>query len=266
MNRETLRALLPSLVADHLPRNVGNIHYRVYDGHAHISPIGLHIDPQPFQGTVIAKTDEALIIKTGRISFAAVDRHLATEDPEPGTKVQVVPYARRDFSGERIDKPIEETQHMEDGRSYTVSTVVLGRRMIKLPLPEARCPELADLIHQVEELPAPDGFRTIANMLADANARDFSSVDPAPAGIIDTPPAIIFHVSTVKYAGQAAIVYDRGLDLYVVELRRDGDVHRRVDQIDFTSLAATLEDLIDDGSWRRIQVVELGRKAKRTLH
>lgn len=267
MDRTLLRNQLPALIGGHLPRNARNFSYRIYDGQTRVSALGIPIDPEPFQGTVITKTDEALIIKTGRISFAAVDRQLATLDPEPGTKVQVVPYARRNFEGVRLDAPKQETQVIE-GRSYTISTCTLGRSTVKLPLPAPRCPELADLIQQLEALPAPDGYRTISILLVDARARDFSSIDPDPesGNIIATPPAVIFHVVTDKFSGQAAVIYDRGLDLYVVELRRNGDVVERIEQVDFSSLGRTLEELIDDGNWRRIQVTALEKKTKPTLH
>ena len=50
-----------------------------------------------------------------------------------------------------------------------------------------------------------------------------------------------------------------------MELRRDGELVERVDEVFFDTLGETLERLIDDGSWRRIRVQCLlsGRKAVR---
>ena len=60
------------------------------------------------------------------------------------------------------------------------------------------------------------------------------------------------------------MLYERGLDLYAVELRRDGELVERVDEVFFDTLGETLERLIDDGSWRRIRVQCLScRKAVR---
>jgi DNA-binding transcriptional LysR family regulator len=47
-------------------------------------------------------------------------------------------------------------------------------------------------------LPAPDGFRRVTHLLVDAGARDITWVDPLPADIIRTPPAIGFTVATMK--------------------------------------------------------------------
>jgi hypothetical protein len=53
------------------------------------------------------------------------------------------------------------------------------------------------------------------------------------------------------------VLYERGLDLYAVELHRDGELVERVDEVFFDTLGETLERLIDDGSWRRIRVQRL---------
>jgi len=131
---------------------------------------------------------------------------------------------------------------------------VLGSAPAKLPIPEPRCPELQELIQQMEQLPAPDGYRRITHLLVDAGARDFTWVDPLPKDIIATPPAISFTVATAKFQGRVTVLYERGLDLYAVELHCDSELVERVDEVFFDALAETLERLIDDGNWRRIRV------------
>ena len=79
-------------------------------------------------------------------------------------------------------------------------------------------------------------------------------VDPLPADIIRTPPAIGFTVATMKFQGASPCCMSVGLDLYAVELHRDGELIERVDEVFFDTLGETLERLIDDGSWRRIRV------------
>ncbi len=171
---------------------------------------------------------------------------------------------RRRFDGQRADTPEEHTEFTADGKPYTVQRFVLGSAPAKLPIPEPRCPELQALIQQMEELPAPDGFRRITHLLVDAGARDFTWIDPLPKDIIATPPTIAFTVVTAKFQGRVAVQYKRGLDLYAVELHRDRELVERVDEVFFDALGETLERLIDDGSWRRIRVHCLsGRKSVR---
>lgn len=265
MDRSAIRSQMPMLVAGHVPRNVRSFKFRVFDGQPQESALGFLLDPQPFDGKVVAITDEAIIVKTGRAEFAVLDRNLVTVIPGAGAKVLVQPYARRRFDGLRADTPEERTEHTRDGVPYTVKTHVLGAAPAKLPIPDPQCPELADMIQQLEQLPAPDRYRRITHLLVDAGACDFTWVDPTPDKIIETPPAISFTVATAKFAGQVTLLYDRGGDVYVVELHRDGELVKRIDEVYFDTLGEVLERLFDDGSWRRIQVQVLS-EAKATRH
>lgn len=252
MDHAALRTQLPTLVGPFLPRNVRSFKYRIYDDRPAVSALGFVIDPQPFEGKVIVKTDNAIIVQIARAQFAIVDRPLACCDPDEGTKVVVTPYARHHFDGTRLDAPAEETRQTEDGHTYTVQSVILGGTTTRLPLPKPRCPELAALIEQLEQLPAPDRFRRISHLLVDAGARDFVCVDPEPNDT--TPPSIAFSVDTAKFSGQVTITYAYGLDLYVVELHRAEECVDRVEDISFDMLGEVLERLIDDGRWRQIRI------------
>lgn len=243
------------LVAHAIPKNARRIHCSYFDDQPLRNAFGLRIDPQPAEGRVVALTDEAFIVKTGRTSFVAVDRVLATLSPAVGDKVRVTPYIRHDFFGKRLDAPKRENRQTADGQSFVVATVTLGGNTLRIPLPAAPgCPYLADLVEQLEIMPTPDGLRTIANMLVDAKAKDIEIVDPDDEHLIATPPEISFAVDTGKFSGRIAILYDRGYDLYVVELRADGTVATRIEEVDVTSLAEVVADLIDDGEWGRIGV------------
>lgn len=260
MDHAALRTQLPTLVGPFLPRNVRSFKYRIYDDQPSVSALGFVIDPQPFEGKVIVKTDNAIIVQIARAQFAVVDRQLASNDPEEGAKVAVTPYARHHFDGTRLDAPVEEARQTTDGQTYTVQSVILGGSTTKLPVPKPRCVELAALIEQLEQLPAPDRFRRISHLLVDASARNFVCVDPEPDDT--TPPSIAFTVDTAKFCGQLAISYDYGVDLYVIELRRDSKLIERVEEISFDILGEVLERLIDDGHWRQIRIDVLARPSR----
>ena len=263
MDYSVIRSQMPTLVAGHLPRNIHRFKFRIYDDKPLESSLGFLVDPKPFEGTVIAKTGAAMVIKVARTEFAVLDRQLATQDPAPGTRVAVVPYARHHFDGARLDTPTEETRYTADGQPYAVRSFILSGGTTKLPVPEPRCPELKELVQQLQEMPAPDGFRRITHLLVDADARDFETVDPSVADIIRTPPALKFTVRTDKFSGQVEILYDRGLDVYAVELRRGGTLVDRVDDVYFNYLGTVLERLIDDDNWRRIRIEILPSRSAR---
>lgn len=261
MDHAALRTQLPALVGPFLPRNVRSFNFRIYDNQPAVSAMGFVIDPQPFEGKVIAKTDHAIIVQTARAQFAVVDRQLASHDPEEGAKVAVTPYARHHFDGTRLDAPVEEARQTTDGQTYTVQSVILGGATTRLPLPKPRCVELAALIEQLEQLPAPDRFRRISHLLVDAGARDFVCVDPAPDDT--TPSSIAFSVTTTKFDGRVTVLYERGLDAYVIELHRDGTVVERVDEVYVDMLGGVLERLIDDGHWRAIRIDVLAKPSRK---
>lgn len=266
MDHTAIRAQLPALVSGFLPSNARRFRFSIHDGRPLESALGFHVDPKPFEGKVIARNDDAIIVQTGRTQFAVLDRRLTSADPDEGARVRVTPYIRRRFDGERADTPEVRTDYNRDGTPYTVKTIVLGTAPAKLPIPEPRCPELRDLIQQLEKLPAPDGFRRITHMLVDAQASDFIWVDPLPHDIIRTPPAISFTVASAKFEGRVTIIYDRGGDWYVVELHRGGERIARREPVYFDNLGETLESLIDDGSWRQIHVEILANGRKQTRH
>jgi len=256
MNDEPLKNKISRLVTPHLPSNANRFRYSVFAGPPQVSStFGLTVDPHPFDGKVVVITDEFVFVKTARTQFAVLDRSLVTTVPEIGDKVHVVPYIRRRFDGGRADTP----EPAEDGSRR----LLIGHAPAKLPIPEPQCPELDELIQQLETLPAPDGFRRITHMLVDANARDFIWVDPEPENIVSTPPAISCTVSTGKFEGQVTIIYDRGADAYEVELSQNGELVKRVDDIYFDMLGDVLEQWIDDGTWRRIQVTVTHPASKR---
>lgn len=260
MNREALRAALGTLVADWLPKNAQRIECTYFDNQPPLNTFAMRVDPQPVTGRVVALTDEAIIVKTGRIAFAAVDRALATQHPPLGSRVRVTPYFRRDFAGERLDAPRQEYWKDLDGRTHAMTVMAIGGRIVRIPLPvKPTCPYLTDLVEQLEILPTPDGWRTIANLLVDAGAADVETVDPDEEHLIATPPEISFAVATAKFTGRLAVLCDTSSQNYAVELRANGATAARVEDITVTALATVLSDFIDDGQWRRIHIEVLKR-------
>ncbi|CAB3648251.1 GTPase [Achromobacter pestifer] len=259
MDIKTINELMPALAKRHLPTNVYSYQCAIYNGRPQYP--WLHFDPHPFKGRVIAKTDEAIIVKTGRANFAALDRTLVTDVPDEGDRVHVEPYARRRFDGQRADTPEEPTGFTADGLPHAVNILLLRTcAPAKLPIPQAHCPYLQDLINRLEHQAAPDGVRSLTHLLVDACAGEFAWIDPPPKDIIRTPPSISFSVSTRKFQGRVTVLWHVGSLSYEFQLHRDGELIKRVDDVSPADLGKTLERLIDDGQWRRIRVQRLPRR------
>ncbi len=262
MDHQAIRQQMPTLVAGHVPSNAKTFQFNIFDGKPKETMLGFHVDPSPFEGKVIATTEDAIVVKISRTKFAVLDRTLITEVPEEGAKVEVVPYARRRFDGQRADTPEEVIEHTADGTPYKVQRMILGAAPAKLPVAPPQCLELQQLIEQLEQMPAPDGHRRITHMLVDAQASNFELIDPTPTDIIRTPPTVSFTVETERFSGRVSIIYMRADDSYSVELHRDDERVERRDDINFDMLGQTLADLIDDGTWRRIRVQILQQQVR----
>lgn len=262
MDHQAIRQQMPTLVAGHVPSNARSFQFNIFDGQPKETMLGFHIDPQPFEGKVVATTDDAIVVKISRTTFAVLDRTLVTEVPPEGARVEVSPYARRRFDGLRADTPEDVIEHRADGTQYALQRMILGAAPAKLPVAQPQCLELQQLIEQLEEMPAPDGHRRITHMLVDAQARDVTLVDPKPSDIIRTPPSVSFTVETAKFAGRVSVIYMRGADTYSVELQHNDERVERRDDVYFDMLGETLAELIDDGSWRCIQVRTVHKTAR----
>ncbi len=59
MDTQAIRAQMRTLVVGHVPSNVRSFKFNIFDGEPKVSTLGFHIDPKPFEGRVIATTDEA---------------------------------------------------------------------------------------------------------------------------------------------------------------------------------------------------------------
>src|SRR3546814_15254666 len=84
MDRSLIKSMMPSLVAGHVPRNVRSFKYRVFDDQPLSSTLGFAIDPQPFDGKVVAATDDAIVVKLKPSEFAVLDPSLVTKVPAEG--------------------------------------------------------------------------------------------------------------------------------------------------------------------------------------
>lgn len=267
LNRENVVSTLRKVIAAHVPRKSRVYNYTVLDGVPRDrNMLGIFPDPRPCEGKVVEILDDFFLVKIKRTAFCVVDKSLATAIPSVGDSVRITPYARRDFDGQHIDTLKKEIRTLLDSSQYSITSVMIGGTTTHLPLPEPKCPELAQLKEQIEMMPAPDGFRKVAHLLVDANAKDFSMVDPKPNNIIKTPPAIRCQVKTTRFEGELAIIYERGSDTYAIELSQADKPIERVDDVYFDELGQRLADLIDDELWLQIKVEVLSCKATRRTH
>jgi hypothetical protein len=268
MDRSLIKSMMPSLVAGHVPRNVRSFKYRVFDDQPLSSTLGFAIDPQPFDGKVVAATDDAIVVKLKPSEFAVLDPNLVTTVPSrrrQGACPTLCPSSLR-----RTARGHAGGHHREDFGRHAVHHHEAHPRLGAGQAAHSRA-----AVHGVGPAHRAVGGDAGARSGSGASPtcwwmpvrRDFTWVDPTPSKIIETPPAISFTVSTAKFEGRVTILYDRGGDTYVVELHRQNgesvELVDRHDEVYFDMLGEVLERLIDDGRWRQIDVSILDAKAAR---
>ncbi|MHB8315599.1 MAG: hypothetical protein ACYDCW_07720 [Acidithiobacillus ferrivorans] len=225
-----------------------------------INRMGLRTDYKPFEGTVVAADARFVAFRLGRkAEFNVMDRLClpSITSYSTGEKLLVTPYAHKDFDGRRLDEPTEEI--CEGG--YLVKTIMIGMTNVRIPLPAV--PEsffIKEIVEQLENITADQGLRTAAQVLADAGsgAEPIQFLDDDEA----VRPWIQFAIRTDKLHGYLKITLDRALDYYeIAASNMAGEVVAECKEVDFTSLAEVIVDMIDDGNWRIAEVKILKRAA-----
>lgn len=267
IDKEALRARLRARASTFLPANARRYTAQFVTREPGVANemLGIPMDARPFTGRLIDLwEDGTLVARKGReLAFCVVAGDaLATHDAAIGDEVVVWPYARRRFDGKRCDTPQIEERTGADGVTFRTSSVLLGGHDAQMPVKAEHSQYLGDMLEQIKKLPATDGFRRLEHVLVDAKARNLRVVDPTDAHIIETPPALECEVDTKKFTGTLAILYDRGIDYYRVELRTEGAVVKDAIDVAFTELAEVVERMVDDDEWRLARIEVLKRAAR----
>lgn len=261
--KETARSWLASVAQQHLPSNARRYKFSAYCGQQNYgSFIGLPVDLSLAEGKVVDITDEWLLVKTGRNEFFVADVELLTLVPVIGDTVTIEPWARRGFDGLRLDAPRDSG----DG----CKTFILGETRSRFPNRSGlQCPQLVDMLNQLEVLtmPDPDGIRTVAQVLIDAGAwnHPVEYCDPAESDIISNPPTVTVtldapHIEDGPVA--LSVIYDRGGDMYRVESTSASGKATCQENVTFDMLPDVIGGIAADPDWRKAKVTVIKKAGK----
>jgi len=256
MDRDAAISDLRKLLDSYLPDRPIKYGFRFIDALPEPLLLGKRLDPLPFTGLVIGVSEKAIFITSGMHQFEIVDRAQVTMTPPIGDYVEVAPYSRRNFDGTFV-RILKLGEAMAIAETLPASKILSYDGNIELPIQAKHSDDLAGLILQLEMLPAPDGFRSIAHLLVDAGASDFELNDPDEHSKYRSSPSISFSVKTNKYHGRVQITYDRGRDYYIFELYNDGQIVEQITDVCWEDLADILADKVDDGEWRQIKITPI---------
>jgi hypothetical protein len=266
MNRDDAQKIITSVAAVSLPKNTRRYKWTFLDGGLGENALGYSVDHQPVEGKIVYTDGEIVVLKQGaKAIFTAVDHSILPESSTfaVGDKVRITPYSRRRFDGSFLYEPVKNA----DGFSVTFH---IGESVSYLPLDKGAITSqyLLDMIDLLER-GKTSSYRTIAQVLIDAGATLEPlqvNDDPDPENIIKSPPAITFRIQCAKLSGYLSVFYDRALDYYGINVMDGcGTIVDTISDIDFTSMAAVIQKLVDDGTWRmaKVEILQKARLAKK---
>lgn len=263
LDREKIRAEIKPLLFSHMAKNARGIYIYFIDG----IPVGKNafgssVDAKPFEGKVIEVTDEVVVVNPKRNTFNIVDKSLMTEIPNVGDKVEIIPYFRKEFNGQRMGEPVKEATQYMDGLFLNENSSILGEGIVRIPGPEVKNQQLKDLIEYLQRNTLSDGHRKITHLMADVGAKNFIVVDPVEEDgeIGEQLPSLKFSVNSTKFAGDVQIVYHYDSDTFSMGFY-DSEVNI-IENLYFDDLAPTMEEHLDNDLWQQITVKVIS-KAKR---
>ena len=266
MNKTAAQKIIQSIASENLPKNARQYKWSFIDGGLGENTLGYCVDHKPVEGKVVYTDGEIVVLKQGaKAIFTAVDHSIL---PEPttfkvGDLVRITPHARRRFDGTFLYEPVKSA----DG----FVTFHIGESVSYLPLDKGTISSqyLLDMIDLLER-GKTNSYRTIGQVLIDAGATLEPlrvNDDPDPENIIKNPPAITFRIQCAKLSGYLRVFYERSMDLYGIHVMDTcGTIVDTINDIDFTSMADVILDLVDDGSWleAKVEFIKNVRPTKKT--
>lgn len=249
-----------------LAPRIHTYHFRVIDTYPIEENLFLHqnkrfpkllLDPEPFRGKVVAYNDDYMLIKSWQNEFSAVALKFVTERPKVGTKVEVYPYQRRYFSGKSLSEYIR--LWVDAGQ-----TIVFNLYQERVPIPilnsEIRSKAMRNMIRIFDMVTySKICFRTIPEILVDANTSEITFNNPAKSSFEEILPMIKFKVKTNKLDGLVVLSCDKSGEFFNFSAIQDASVIREEANLTGSELMSVLIECVDDGSWRKTIVQAVKR-------
>lgn len=249
MNKTDVQKIIQAVASVNLPKNTRQYKWTYLDDHLGENALGFAVDLQPVEGKIVYVDDHVIVLKQGaKAIFTAANRTILPESATfaMGDQVRITPYARRRFDGTFLYEAVKTPDgHMMLTIGESVSFLPVDKKAIKSPY----LPDMIELLERGKT----NSFRTIAQVLIDAGAtlEPLRINDPDPEDIIQNPPAITFRIQCAKLSGYIMIFYDQFKDYYGINvLDGCGTIVDTIGDIDFTSMADVIQDLVDDETWR----------------
>jgi hypothetical protein len=241
-----LHTLLPGSVLDH-PQFAASVYCHEPCRDAN----GAVVDLKPVEGVVREVSTCWVLLEVHTYSFFVCALSLCESRPEVGARVRITPYARRRFDGTRCDQPTAAEAARPDWRPDYRSLLPRDSQV-------QACPPLQRLLDRLETTLAPDGIRTLAQMLIDAGTHEARPSFGNAALPVDPqyPPYLTFYTREgplVRYLRIQCLTRMDGYELALLDDARN--VFWRTSEVAADELAENMAKIIGGyNRWRQAQV------------
>lgn len=250
--RQKVEKYFQKEITKNLPKSVRKYHFQVIDTAPVIvceEPV-TYLDPEPFKGMVIAYNKSYMLVKFGLNQFRAVALKYATTRPAIGTRVEVIPYQRHNYSGRCVRSIIEK---MSEGQTDNLKQLSIERRaQLPILLPSLKTNSMQTMIRMFNRYYNSDiSFRTVSEILVDANPSEFSFNNPSKAEVGKNVPEIRIKVNTKKLDGYVVLSCMKSGGRFNLKTFTDKMVVNNITNIGLGELTWLLIEWIDDRSWQK---------------
>lgn len=247
-------------IIKNLSKGVHKYHFYVIDTAPIIvceEPL-VYLDPEPFRGKIIAYNKAYMLIKFGLNQFRAVALKYATAKPAVGTKVDVIPYMRVNYSGRYVTRIIKK---IAEGDVDKLKQLSIDRRaQLPILIPSLKTSSMQTMIKIFNRSFHPEiSYRTISEILLDANPSEFSFNNPSKAELNETLPEIRVKVSTQKLDGYVILSCQSSGKRFNLKTITEKMVVNNKPNLRSGELIKLLIEWIDDRNWQKTIVNIVGQ-------
>lgn len=257
--QHTAVVCLRNLLSEGKEKGANTQHKTVFLGLESSPSLGIKFDFKPFEGVVLEANPEFCIIQTTNDSYVFLDSAIIEGLPEVGSRIEVTPYARRYFQGDRLDSVFPV---LRNGKEVMRQQVFSPSGCSPLPLKQPKTDEGRHIVDYIERAVCPDGVRVLSNFLVDIDARNLHFIEPSVDGVSgDSDFILTFDCSSKKFSGRVHVRMDKamekfGLDLCKIEKGHEVLMHR-VHSIESDDLSRVMTDMLCDGRWAFASIREV---------
>lgn len=214
-----------------------------------VNSSGVRVDHNPCTGTVVLAAEILSIVLTNGGDFVILDNKILSEPLTLGSRVTVTPYARRHFSGIRVDQLRVGAANDEPEQAGRLGSSSVSRLPVETPKTDEG-KHVLDYLHRAR---CPDGLRVLSNLLVDIGATNMAFIESKDK------MALVFDCNNSLFNGRVVVSMEYDMqsfcvELFKVEINGTETLQHKHENVGHDDLTSVMTLLLCDGRWMLAQV------------